>query len=94
MLLVQQDRVMLVDDEADEEALLREHGAEGSVVNLSVTDEHGHMFAVWMGIDPAQPVNSKARRMVVDLSALHIICLGPVVFTQLDEDTERELLGG
>jgi hypothetical protein len=86
--------VTLVDDEADEEALLREHGAEGSVVNLSVTDEHGHMFALWMAIDPAQPVNSKARHLVVDLSALHVMCFGPVVLAQLDEDTERELLGG
>lgn len=94
MLLVHQGRVTRVDDEAEEEALLRDYDAEGAVVNLSVTDEFGHMFAVWMAIDPAQPVNTKARQMIVDLSAMHIICFGPVVFSQLSEDTEMELLGG
>jgi hypothetical protein len=86
--------VTLVDDETEEETLLRENGAEGSVVNLSVTDEHGHMFAVWMAIDPAQPINTKARSMIVDLAAMHILCFGPVVFSQLSEDIQQELLGG
>lgn len=80
-------------DGEDEEETLREAGVEGQIVNLHVTDDEGGDIMVWMGIDPAMPVNSAARLAVAQLSAVHVMCFGPVLITQLDEDLATELIG-
>lgn len=94
LLIDPQGRVMPADEEADEEQTLRDAEAVGQIVNLSITDDMGHMFAVWMAIDPVQPVNSKARSVISSLAALHMMCFGPVLITQIDEDLALEITGG
>lgn len=93
LLILPQGSKAYPDEEQDEETTLREVGAEGQIVNLHITDDEGNDFGVWMGIDPAMPVNSAARLAVAQLSAVHIMCFGPVLITQLDEDLASELIG-
>lgn len=80
------------DAEHDAEHVLREAGTEGPVVHMQMQDETA-VFSVWMGVDPAMPVNTSARKAIVDLAGLHIMCFGPVLIVGLDEDTATEVVG-
>lgn len=92
VLIQQNGQKTVVDDELDEEGLLREHGSEGQIVTLNIKDDD-HTFSMWMGIEPSQPTNTTARHAIVNLCALHLMCFGPVLLTGLDDDTAREVVG-
>lgn len=94
VLILPEGSVEPVEVEVEEETLLREAGADGQVVNLNITDDLGHSFTAWMAIDPAQPINSKARSVIANLSALHMMCFGPILITQIDDDLVTEIVGG
>lgn len=93
MLLVTPQGAVTPTEPQDAEPLLRENGAVGQVVNLHIVNEDSDLL-VTMAIDPAQPINSKARSLLDQLAALHMMCFGPVVVQGLDAETERELTRG
>lgn len=68
-------------------------GANGPFVRLAFNTED-ISFHVWMGLDLSQPINTFARQAIDGLAALHVMCFGPVLFTDLDEDIVRELSRG
>jgi hypothetical protein len=71
------------------EATLAARGGEGRLVSVVIEDDHEKVCRVSWFHSPTGAVNPRAREALVDLTDMHMIFTGPVLF----HETEEERLG-
>ena len=75
------------DHDLDQGPVLRKSGGRGPLLSITLEVDNRPVGKIWMCADDTQMVNFRARSALYHLNQVHMLFQGPVLFTDLDEDT-------